>query len=353
MGDRAEKPDLFSPLTLRGVTLRNRIVMSPMCMYSAAEDGLATDWHLAHYVARANGGVGLILTEATAVEERGRISQADLGLWNDAQIAPLSRIVRLCQEQGAAVGVQLAHAGRKAWSAQRGVGPALPVAPSSVPHADGWATPYALTLGEIEDVVNAFSSAARRTQATGFDIIEIHAAHGYLLHEFLSPLSNHRGDDYGGPLENRARLLLRVVDAVRTVWPAKKPLLVRVSATDWVEGGLTIEDLVQVARWLKAHDVDLVDCSSGGISPATPPNITSGYQVPFSARIRREAGVGTIAVGLISSPQLADEIVRAGRADLVALGRELLRHPHWPLDAAGELGKEIAWPRQYERARPA
>jgi 2,4-dienoyl-CoA reductase-like NADH-dependent reductase (Old Yellow Enzyme family) len=320
-------------------------------MYSAAEDGVATDWHLAHYAARANGGVGLILTEATAVEGRGRISQADLGLWVDDQIPPLARIARLCQEQGAAIGVQLAHAGRKAWSPQRGIGPTVPVAPSAIPQDDDWARPRALKTGEVDEIVNAFSSAARRAQDVGFDVVEIHAAHGYLLHEFLSPLSNQRADDYGGSLENRARLLLRVVDAVRAVWPAKKPLLVRVSATDWAEGGLTVEDQVQVARWLKAHEVDVVDCSSGGITPAAPPNLTPGYQVPLATQIRREAGIATAAVGLITTPQLADEIVREGRADLVALGRELLRHPHWPLDAAAALGEEFGWPRQYERAK--
>jgi 2,4-dienoyl-CoA reductase-like NADH-dependent reductase (Old Yellow Enzyme family) len=351
MGKREGKPNLFTPLTLRGVTLRNRIVMSPMCMYSAAEDGLATDWHLAHYVARANGGVGLILTEAVAVEARGRISQADLGLWDDAQIAPLARIARLCQEQSAAIGVQLAHAGRKAWSAQRGIGPTTPVAPSAIPQDDDWVRPRALKTSEVDEIVNGFSSAARRAQDVGFDVVEIHAAHGYLLHEFLSPLSNQRDDDYGGSLENRARLLLRVVDAVRAVWPAKKPLLVRVSATDWADGGLTVEDQVQVARWLKAHEVDVVDCSSGGITPAAPLNLTPGYQVPFATQIRRDAGIATAAVGLITTPQLANDIVREGRADLVALGRELLRHPHWPLDAAAALGEEFGWPRQYERAK--
>ena len=220
-------PELFSPLMLREVSLRNRIMMSPMCMYSAGEDGLATDWHLAHYVSRANGGVGLIITEATAVEARGRISQVDLGLWDDAQIEPVARLVRLCQEQGAKVGVQLAHAGRKAWSARRGFGPVTPVGPSAIPFADDWATPHALTSAELDQIENAFAAAARRAEAAGFDAIEIHAAHGYLLHEFLSPLSNTRDDAYGGSLENQSRLLLRVVDAVRPIWPARKPLLVR------------------------------------------------------------------------------------------------------------------------------
>jgi NADPH2 dehydrogenase len=343
---------LFASLTLRGVTLRNRIAMSPMCMYSAGEDGLAADWHLAHLVSRATGGVGLIVTEATAVEARGRISQNDLGLWDNAQVAPLSRIVRLCQAEGAAMCSQLAHAGRKAFSPQRGVGPELPVAPSAVPQDADWATPHALTLTEADAVVSAFRAAAQRALAAGFDAVEIHSAHGYLLHQFLSPISNQRTDEYGGSLENRARMLLRVVDAVRAVWPEQRPLLVRLSCTDWVEGGLTIDNQVQVARWLRAHGVDMVDCSSGGISSVAPP-AGPGYQVPFAEKIRREAGIATMAVGLITAPEMAEEIVRNGRADVVALGRELLRHPYWPLDAARELGQDLAWSKQYVRAKPA
>jgi 2,4-dienoyl-CoA reductase-like NADH-dependent reductase (Old Yellow Enzyme family) len=344
-------PDLFTPLTLRDVSLRNRIMMSPMCMYSAGEDGLATDWHLAHYGSRANGGVGLIITEATAVEARGRISQGDLGLWDDAQIEPMSRLVRLCQEQGAKIGVQLAHAGRKAWSALRGFGPVTPVGPSAIPFSDDWATPHALTADELGQIVNAFAVATGRAEAAGFDVIEIHAAHGYLLHEFLSPLSNVRDDAYGGSLEKQSRLLLRIVDAVRGIWPTSKPLLVRLSATDWVAAGLTVPDQVEVAQWLKQHGVDLVDCSSGGNLPIGPPDQKPGYQVPFAEQIRREAHINTAAVGLITTPEHADEIVRAGQADLVALGRELLRHPHWPLDAARVLGHDVEWPRQYVRAK--
>jgi 2,4-dienoyl-CoA reductase-like NADH-dependent reductase (Old Yellow Enzyme family) len=342
---------LFSSFTLRGVTLRNRIAMSPMCMYSASEDGLATDWHLVHLVSRATGGVGLIVTEATAVEARGRISQNDLGLWDDAQVAPLARIVRLCQAEGAAMCSQLAHAGRKAFSSQRGVGPEPPVAPSAVPHEADWVTPHALTLTEIDTVVSAFQAAAQRALAAGFDAVEIHSAHGYLLHQFLSPISNRRTDEYGGSLENRARMLLRVADAVRQVWPEQRPLLVRLSCTDWVEGGLTIDDQVQVARWLKARGVDMVDCSSGGIASVAPP-AGPGYQVPFAEKIRREAGIATMSVGLITAPEMAEEIVRNGRADVVTLGRELLRHPYWPLDAARALGAEVAWPKQYLRAKP-
>ncbi|HSJ54570.1 MAG TPA: NADPH dehydrogenase NamA [Anaerolineae bacterium] len=344
-------PDLFSPLTLRDLTLRNRIVMSPMCMYSAGAGGLATDWHLGHYLARAVGGTGLLITEATAVEARGRISTEDLGLWDDAQIEPLARIVRQVQAQGAAMAVQLAHAGRKAWSPARGQGPELSVAPSALPFDEGWQTPQALSLDAIEGVIAAWRAAAVRALEAGFDAMEIHGAHGYLCHEFLSPLSNKREDQYGGDLAGRARFLLRVVEAVRQVWPESRPLLVRISTTDWVQGGLTPDDQVVVARELKARGVDLVDCSSGGTVPAVPPGMGPGYQVPFAAKIRREAEIATAAVGLIGAPELADEIVRNGRADLVALGRELLRHPYWPLDAARILGHDVAWPRQYLRAR--
>jgi 2,4-dienoyl-CoA reductase-like NADH-dependent reductase (Old Yellow Enzyme family) len=342
---------LFSTFNLRGVTLRNRIMMSPMCMYSAADDGIATDWHLAHYASRAIGGVGLIITEATAVEARGRISANDLGLWDDSQIESLARIVRLCKSQGTAMGTQLAHAGRKAWSAHKGHGHATPVAPSAIPFDAEWATPHELNASEIDEIVAAFRAAAARAIQVGFDLIEIHSAHGYLLHEFLSPLSNQRTDEYGGALQNRARMLLRVVDAVRGVVPASFPLSVRLSCTDWVAGGLTIDDQVQVARWLKEHGVDVIDCSSGGNAPVVPPTGPS-YQVPFAEKIRREAHIATIAVGLISSPELAEAIVQNERADLVALGRELLRDPHWTLRAARKLGVDVAWPKQYQRAKP-
>lgn len=344
--------ELFTPLALRRVTLRNRVAMSPMCMYSAGEDGIATDFHLAHLAARATGGVGLIITEATAVEPRARISVNDLGLWDDAQIEPLTRIVRLCRSQGAVVCSQLAHAGRKAWSPTKGAGPLPAVAPSALPFDADWAVPRALSLAELDGIVSAYRAAAGRALRAGFDGIELHAAHGYLLHEFLSPISNRRTDDYGGSLENRARMLLRVVDAVRAVLPEPQPLSVRLSCTDWLGGGLTLDDQVQVARWLKAHGVDLVDCSSGGSTPQLPP-VGPGYQVPFAERIRREAGIATLAVGLITTPEMAEEIIRNGRADLVALGRELLRNPYWPLHAARALGHDLAWPRQYVRAKPA
>ncbi len=325
--------------------------MSPMCMYSADEDGIATDWHLAHLAARAIGGVGLIVTEATAVEARGRINQHDLGLWSDDQIAPLARIVRLCQAQGAAMCTQLAHAGRKAWSASKGAGPTPTIGPSALAYDADWVVPQEMSHAEMDTIVAAFGAAAQRAMAVGFDAVEIHAAHGYLLHEFLSPLSNHRDDIYGGSLDNRVRLLLRVVDAVRAAISEQKALLVRLSCTDWVPGGLAIEDVVQIARRLKEHGVDMVDCSSGGNAPITLV-AGPGYQAPFAETIRREAGLATMAVGLISTPELADEIVRNGRADVVALGRELLRHPFWALDAARVLGQDAAWPQQYLRAKP-
>ncbi len=343
--------ELFTPLTLRGVTIRNRIAMSPMCMYSAGEDGTPTDFHLAHLAARATGGVGLIITEATAVEPRARISVNDLGLWEDAQVEALARIVRLCKAQGAAMCSQLAHAGRKAWSPTKGVGPLPAVAPSALPFDAEWVVPHELTRSELDGIVSAYRAAALRAVRAGFDAIEAHAAHGYFLHEFLSPISNRRTDEYGGSLENRARMLLRVVGAVRAVLPESHPLLVRLSCTDWIEGGVTIDDQVQVARWLKAHGVDLLDCSSGGSTPQLPP-VGPGYQVPFAERIRREAGIATMSVGLITTPEMAEEIVRNGRADMVALGRELLRNPYWPLHAARALGHDLAWPKQYVRAKP-
>ena len=344
-------PNLFSPLSLRSLTLRNRIALSPMCMYSALLDGKATDWHMAHYHARAIGGAGLLITEATAVEPRGRISMGDLGLWDDSQIEPMTRIVQLVQAEGAAIGVQLAHAGRKAWSADLGEGPEMPVAPSALPFGASWKTPQALTEGEMDQIVAVWQAAAARAQMAGFDVIELHAAHGYLNHQFLSPTANHRTDDYGGSLANRMRFTLRVTEAVRQVWPEELPLFVRVSATDWVDGGLDPDEIVILTRELKLRGVDLVDCSSGGATPDRPPMIGPGYQVPFAEKIRREAGIATAAVGLITTPELADEIVRNGRADVVALGRELLRHPYWPLKAARVLGHSVTWPDQYRRAR--
>lgn len=342
---------LFSVFSLRGVTLRNRIAMSPMCMYSAGEDGVATDFHLAHLAARAVGGVGLLVTEATAVEARARISVNDLGLWSDAQIEPLARIVRLCKAHGAAVCTQLAHAGRKAWTPTKGQGPFPAVAPSGIPFDADWTAPHELAVAELDGIVSAYRSATVRALHAGFDAVELHAAHGYFLHQFISPISNRRTDEYGGSLENRARLLLRAVEAVRAELPESVPLLVRLSCTDWASGGVTVDDQVQVGRWLKARGVDMIDCSSGGSTPQVP-QVGPGYQVPFSERIRREAGIATMSVGLITTPEMAEEIVRNGRADVVALGRELLRNPYWPLHAARTLGDDFAWPKQYQRAKP-
>jgi 2,4-dienoyl-CoA reductase-like NADH-dependent reductase (Old Yellow Enzyme family) len=321
-------------------------------MYSAGEDGIATEFHMAHLAARAVGGAGLVITEAAAVENRGRISVNDLGLWSDAQIEPLARIVRLGKSQGAVMCTQLAHAGRKAWTPTKGRGPFPAVAPSAIAFDAEWATPQELTVADLDGIVAAFRTGAQRAMRAGFDAVEVHGAHGYLLHQFISPLSNRRTDQYGGSLENRARMLLRVVDAVRGELGETKPLLVRLSCSDWIEGGVTIEDQVQTARWLKTHGADLVDCSSGG-STSKVPAVGPGYQVPFAEKIRREAGIATMAVGLITTPEMAEEIVRNGRADVVALGRELLRSPYWPLQAARALGHDLAWPTQYQRAKPA
>lgn len=326
-------------------------MVAPMCQYSCGPDGRAHDWHLVHLGSFAVGGAGLIVTEATAVEPRGRISDRDLGLWSDEQIAPLARIVQFCREQGSAIGVQLAHAGRKTWQHRLGHGPEPIIGPSAVATNTGWAVPEPLDLAGIEGVIAAFVRATERAALAGFDVVEIHAAHGYLLHSFLSPLANQRTDAYGGSLENRARLLLDVTAAVRRAWPKERPLLVRISATDWLAGGVTLADQVQVARWLAAAGADLIDCSSGGLQGArieTHP----GYQVPFAETIRRETGVATAAVGLITAPTHAQDIIANGRADLVALGRELLRNPRWPQRAAQELGHDLPWPRQYLRAKP-
>lgn len=351
---------LFESIRFRGIELRNRIGVSPMCQYSA-EAGFAGDWHLVHLGAFATGGAGLILVEATAVEPEGRISPGDLGLWDDAQVPALRRITDFIHAHGAVAGVQLAHAGRKAstwrpWEGQGAVPPErggwLDVrAPSAIRFAENYVEPRALSEEGIRGVVEAFRAAAGRALEAGFRVVEVHAAHGYLLHQFLSPLSNHRTDRYGGSFENRVRFPLEVVAAVREVWPEHLPLFVRVSATDWVEGGWTVDETVEFARLLREHGVDLVDCSSGGLVPDAIIPVAPGYQVPFAERIRREAEVHTAAVGLITEPEQADAIVRSGRADLVLLGREMLRHPRWPLEAADRLGVDFPWPVQYERAR--
>jgi 2,4-dienoyl-CoA reductase-like NADH-dependent reductase (Old Yellow Enzyme family) len=350
---------LFSPLALRSVSLRNRIAVSPMCQYSAV-DGRANDWHLVHLGARATGGAGLVIFEATAVEARGRISAADLGLWDDAQVEPLARVVRFVEGHGATSCLQLAHAGRKASTAPPwdGGGPVLPgsggwlpVAPSAVPFADGHPVPHALDLEELRGIVKAFAAAARRAVAAGFRAVEIHAAHGYLLHQFLSPLSNRREDAYGGSFENRTRLVREAVSAVRAEWPERLPVIVRISATDWVEGGWDVAQSVELARGLAPLGVDLVDVSSGGLVATAKVSAGPGYQTGFAERIRREAHVATGAVGMITAPEQADHVIRSGQADVVLLARELLRDPHFPLRAARALGQEAAWPKQYLRAR--
>jgi 2,4-dienoyl-CoA reductase-like NADH-dependent reductase (Old Yellow Enzyme family) len=352
-------PSLFSPLILRSVTLRNRIAVSPMCQYSA-ENGVANDWHFAHLSARATGGAGLVLTEAAAVEARGRISPQDLGLWDDAQIEPLARINRFILGQGAVPGVQLAHAGRKAstyrpWAEKRGAvagsdGGWEVVGPTNEAFADSYPVPQALDEAGIAEVVRAFSAAAARALAADFKVVELHAAHGYLLHSFLSPLSNRRGDRYGGPFENRARLLLETTEAVRAVWPEGLPLFVRLSATDWHKDGWSVGDSVAVARLLKDRGVDLIDCSSGGAVSGAKIPVGPGYQVPLAERVRREAGIATGAVGMITGAAQADTLLRTGQADLVLLARELLRDPYWPHRAAAELSSEAFWPPQYARA---
>jgi len=364
-GSEAPKPpglaSLFSPLTIRGVTLRNRIAVSPMCEYSSA-DGFANDWHLVHLGSRAVGGAGLVFTEATAVTADGRISPEDLGLWNDAHVPVLARIVRFVEAQGAIPGVQLAHAGRKAstyrpWAGRSGAvaaqdGGWRPVwAPSAIPFSKDYPEPTALTVDGIAAVVAAFVAAARRALAAGFHVIEIHAAHGYLLQEFLSPLSNHRTDDYGGSFEGRTRVVREVVRAVRDVWPVDRPLFVRVSATEWVDGGWTLDDSIALARQLGPLGVDLVDCSSGGNTPTVQAPVGAGYQVPLAAAVRRDARLATGAVGLITAPAQADMIIRQNHADLVFLARELLRDPYWPLQAAKTLGVDVPWPSQYLRAK--
>ena len=349
---------LFTPLEIGNATLRNRIAISPMCEYSAV-DGVPNDWHLVHLGSRAVGGAGIVFTEATAVSPEGRISAADTGIWNETQQAAWTRIVEFMKAHGTATGIQLAHAGRKAsvdvpWRGGKplvGVaGSWTPVAPSAIAFDTGYAVPTALDNAGLRKVVTDFVAAAVRARDAGFDAVEIHAAHGYLLHEFLSPLSNRRTDIYGGSLENRARLLREIVAAVRDVWPQPRPLFVRVSATDWTEGGWDIDECVELARWLKADGVDLIDTSSGGNVAHAKIPLGPGYQVPFAARIRREAGIATGAVGLITTASQAQQVVERGDADLVLIARESLRDPYFPRRAAAELGVKIPAPEQYLRA---
>ena len=354
-------PGLFDPLTIRDLTFANRVFVSPMCQYSS-HDGYANDWHFVHLGSRAVGGAGLIFTEATAVLPEARISPQDLGIWSDGHIEMLARIVSFIHEQGSIAGMQLAHAGRKAstrrpWEAQGKVpdgegGWEKVVAPSALAFTDNYPMPQALTSGGIQEVVAAFAAAARRACQAGFRVVEIHAAHGYLIHEFLSPLSNRRADDYGGSFENRTRLCREVVAAVRSTWPKELPLFVRLSATDWIDGGWNIDDSVKLAAQLKPMEVDLIDCSSGGNVPHAKIPVGPGYQVAFAERIRSEAEILTGAVGMITSPVQAEHIIRTGQADAVIMAREFLRDPYWALRAARELEQPIAWPVQYLRAAP-
>ncbi len=354
-------PHLFDPLKIRDLNFPNRIFVSPMCEYSS-NDGFANDWHLVHLGSRAVGGAALVLTEATAVLPEGRISPQDLGIWKNEHIDPLARIVRFINGQGSVAGMQLAHAGRKASTYRPWDGNgALPesaggwkkvVAPSAVPFSDNYPMPQALSLDGIREVVEAFAAAAKRAWDAGFRVIEIHAAHGYLLHEFLSPLSNHRTDSYGGSFENRTRMLLETIVAVRKVWPERAPLFVRISSTDWIEGGWDIQQSVELARQMKPLGVDLIDCSSGGNSPHAKIPLGPMYQTPFADQIRREANILTGTVGMITTTVQAEQIVTEGKADAVIMAREFLRDPYWPLRAAQELNQPMTWPIQYLRAAP-
>ncbi|HEY2413597.1 MAG TPA: NADH:flavin oxidoreductase/NADH oxidase [Pirellulaceae bacterium] len=358
MTELSAMPMLFQPLALRAVTARNRIMISPMCQY-CANDGVPDDWHFVHLGSRAVGGAGIVMTEATAVEPIGRITPYDLGLWNDEQEAAFARIAAFIAKQGALPGIQLAHAGRKAshlrpWEGRR---PLLKeeggwdvVGPSPLPWAEGDLVPHELTVAEIAALVEKYRLSAERGLRAGFKIVEIHAAHGYLLHSFLSPLSNQRKDEYGGAIERRARLLIEVVAAVRSVWPAEFPLFVRVSATDWADGGWKVEDTVLLARELGSRGVDVIDCSSGGTVPEQQIPNEPGYQVPLAEIVRRDAGVKSAAVGLISTATQAEEVLNRGQADLVVLGRIALWDPYWPYHAAKELGVKLEMPIQYARS---
>lgn len=352
---------LFEPLTLGGITLKNRIAVSPMCQYSSV-NGHPTPWHMVHLGSRAVGGASLVFTEATAVEARGRISPDDSGIWLDTQADGWAPIARFIKEQGSVPGMQLAHAGRKAstdppWNGgkavpagegQRGWRPVL--APSAIAFDESYVMPEAMTVAEIDAVVIAFADGAKRALAAGFEVLEIHGAHGYLLHEFLSPLSNHRADDYGGSLENRSRFLKRVVQAVRAVMPSRLPLVLRISATDWALGGWDLEESCALVASLKGEGLSLIDVSSGGTVPHAKIPVGPGYQTPFAAEIRRRTGVPTGAVGMIVAPEQADHIVRSGQADIVLLAREMLRDPYWPRRAAAALGVKLEGPKQYGRA---
>ena len=352
---------LFDPLTIRDLQFNNRVFVSPMCEYSCV-DGYANDWHFVHLGSRAVGGAGLVLTEATAIVPEGRISPQDLGIWDDDHVPALRGIVSFIHEQGSVAGMQLAHAGRKAstrrpWEGSGSIaesegGWSNVMAPSAIPFAENYPMPKALKLDQIQEIVAAFAAAARRACDAGFRVIEIHAAHGYLIHEFLSPLSNHREDAYGGSFDNRTRLIREVVTAVRSSWPKGAPLFVRISATDWVEGGWDLEQSIELARMLKSLGVDLIDCSSGGTVPHAIIPAAPGYQTPFAQQIRQGAEIMTGAVGLITSAVQAEQTIASGEGDAILMAREFLRDPYWPLRAARELRQSISWPVQYLRAGP-
>lgn len=337
---------LFSPIQLRGITIPNRIVMSPMCQYTANEDGIANDWHFVHYGSRAIGKVGLIIVEATGVEPRGRITDNDLGIWDDGQIEGLKKIVDFGHQQGSVMGIQLAHAGRKSVVAdQESV-----IAPSPIAFDENSVVPKEMTEETILEVVKVFASAARRANEAGFDLIEIHGAHGYLINQFLSPITNKRTDSFGGSKEGRTRFLYEIIKAVREEWPNDKPISLRVSATEYVEGGIDVTEMIEILKPIKELGVDVIDVSSGGLV-LVPINFGPGYQVKFSDQVHKALDIPTMTVGLISKPELAEEIVFNDRADFVALGRELLRDPQWPLHAASSLNHDLAWPKPYSRGK--
>jgi len=355
---RDPNPHIFRPISFRSVTARNRIMVSPMCQYSAME-GVPNDWHFQNLASRAVGGAGIVFVEMTNVEPRGRITAGCLGLWNDEQRDALARIARFVKAQGAVAGIQIAHAGRKASTAPpwKGGKPILPanggweaVAPSPIPFGEGYPAPLELDEKTIAATVGSFAASARRAREAGFDVIELHGAHGYLISSFLSPIANRRTDRYGGSFANRIRFMLEVVDAVRSEWPDDKPLFVRISCSDWMEGGWDLESSVTLAHTLKAGGkVDLIDCSSGGVDPRQKVSPHPGYQVPFAAAVRSRASIATGAIGLISSPEMAEQIVANGQADIVVMARAFLNDPYWPLHAAKALKAKVPWPPQYER----
>jgi len=355
---RTSTPHIFTPITFRSVTAKNRIMVSPMCQYSA-DDGVANDWHFQNLASRAVGGAGIVFTEVAHTEPPGRITPYCLGLWNDAQRDALVRIVRFVKSQGVVAGIQLGHAGRKGstarpWDGGKPIAPADGgweiIAPSAIAFGEGYAVPVAMDKAMINESIAQFVANTRRAREAGFDMVEVHAAHGYLIHEFMSPISNRRTDEYGGSFENRIRYLLEVVDAVRSEWPDDKPLFVRISATDWIDGGWDLDSSIKLAQLLKeGGKIDLVDCSSGGLSPQQKITLHPGYQVPFAAAIRSRAQIATGAVGLINSPELAEQIVASGQADVIIMARAMLNDPYWPLHAAKVLKTKIAWPPQYER----